>query len=171
MMTSKKLSNLPFFLHLLMEKMLGICCKALIYSNLLFMVKTQSSVNGLLVFCVWGDLSPWCRSKVSSFLFWDSKVDMKNMSWFCVFWTWILVVCKWVFMKHKRCNIVDGIIIDFFKNLHKKNIVVGKFLQLKVRGILGCVCGLLYKRFWCLWFHFLGKSTLGCNTFQHMWSP
>jgi hypothetical protein len=122
MMTSKKLSNSPLFLHLLMEKMLGICCKALIYSNLLFMVKTQFSVNGLLVFCVWGDLSPWCGSRISSFVFWDSKVGMKYMSWFCVFWTWILVVCKWVFMKHKWCNIVDGIIIDFVKICIRKKL-------------------------------------------------
>jgi hypothetical protein len=63
---------------------------------------------------------------------WNSEAHKKNMWLFCVFWTCIPMVCTWVFLKHERCNLYDGVTLDFLLLFHWKIVLHDKVLQLEV---------------------------------------
>jgi hypothetical protein len=55
-------------------------------------------VNEVLIFLCLGSLFSWYGFGVSYFMFLDSKAHKKNMWLFCVFWTWIPMVSRGVFL-------------------------------------------------------------------------
>jgi hypothetical protein len=75
-------------------------CNIFILCKIWFVVRTQFSVNGILVFCV------FCKVylQVSSFMLWDFRAqqESRRSSWhqvcdfFMLIWFWIPAIYKWV---------------------------------------------------------------------------
>ncbi len=121
--------------------MSSIVCKTLVSCNLLLMVWIEFSVNEVLIFLVgggwgwlWGEGYPMRDFRVSFFCFEISKHTTKINVCFLCFWTWILMDCRWVFLKHKRCDLVDSARLKFKifalnKKLQEKGDVMKAQLQ------------------------------------------
>lgn len=85
--------------------MSGFYCNIFILCKIWFMVRTQFSVNRILVsLCVLQGLSARCDFGVSSFVLWDFRAhqESRRSSWhqvcdfFIFIWFWIPAIFKWV---------------------------------------------------------------------------
>jgi hypothetical protein len=93
------------YVILLRTKMSIIYCRIVSLCSLPHVVGTMCNVNMVIyIFVFEGGLSPHCAYGISSSMFWNFIAHMRNRLCLLLLWSCIPIVCRLIFLKHKRSS-------------------------------------------------------------------